>query len=97
MQIEGIIPRSPTPVPLEEREPDDLTAEEAREVIRRMKAREQRVKVEIKSEKRDVTVIEDDDVDDGEDDVIVESETRARKRQCTLHDSGVEIVDLLDD
>lgn len=32
-----IIPRSPSPVPLEERDPNSLTAEEARELVRRQR------------------------------------------------------------
>ena len=35
-----ILERSPTPVPLEERDPDDLTREELAELVRRQRVRE---------------------------------------------------------
>jgi hypothetical protein len=37
LQIIGVLPRTPTPVPLEDRDPDDLTREEAVELLRRQK------------------------------------------------------------
>jgi len=37
LQIERIVPRSPSPVPLEEKDPDELTAEEARELVRQQR------------------------------------------------------------
>src|ERR1700742_1508375 len=56
LQAEHIIPRSPSPVPLEERDPEDLSPEEARELIRTMRARsadKTKIKKEIKKEKRE--------------------------------------------
>jgi hypothetical protein len=37
LKAECIIPRSPTPIPLEDRSIEDLTMEEARELLRRQK------------------------------------------------------------
>ncbi|KAK4546707.1 hypothetical protein LTR36_001925 [Oleoguttula mirabilis] len=95
LQIEGIIPRSPSPVPLEDRNPDDLSAEEARELVRRHRAREAAVKTEVKKEKRAHSQVIDDD--DEDDDVTIASENRSRKRHRASRDSGVEIIDLSED
>lgn len=81
-------------MPLEDRDPDDLTPEEARELVRRMRAREDE-QVRVKQEKRDHSTMVDDDEDD--DDEVTISETRGRKRYRTSHDSGVDTVDLTDD
>ena len=99
LQIEGIIPRSPSPVPLEERNPDDLSAEEARDLVRMMRARAAETKIEIKREKRGhATIVEDDDDGDDDDgDATIESETRGRKRRRDLPDLNVEVVDLSGD
>lgn len=93
LQIEGVIPRSPSPVPLEERDPDDLSPEEARELIRRMRTQGSEGAVKIKKEKRSRPV-----EDDGEDDDEVEvTGQHASKRSRLSTDSGVELVDLTDD
>lgn len=92
LQIEGIIPRSPSPVPLDERDPNSLSAEEARELVRRMRAREEDT-AQIKKEKRKApTIIEDDGEED--DDVTIAEETRGRKRSRITRDSAVEVIDL---
>ncbi|KAK6429184.1 hypothetical protein LTR95_014669 [Oleoguttula sp. CCFEE 5521] len=49
LQSEGILERSPTPVPLEDREPDTLTLEEGRELARRNKIERDR-QVAVKKE-----------------------------------------------
>ncbi|KAK3645714.1 hypothetical protein LTR56_008901 [Elasticomyces elasticus] len=93
LQIEGIIPRSPTPVPLEERDPDLLNLEEARQLVRQAREREEarvRVKQEIKKEKRTHAEVDGDDPD-------VSFEGERSKRSRTFNDSGVELVDLTDD
>ncbi|EMC99084.1 hypothetical protein BAUCODRAFT_390870 [Baudoinia panamericana UAMH 10762] len=98
LQIEGIIPRSPSPVPLEDRDPDSLSAEEARELVRRLRAQREdlvRVKREGAKRQRSATVTENHDDDDGDDVTI--SETRSRKRSRPSADSGVELVDLTGD
>ncbi|KAF7509839.1 hypothetical protein GJ744_007350 [Endocarpon pusillum] len=45
-----IIPRSPSPVPLEQKSIDDLTAEEARELVRRQNVRIETAEAKLKSE-----------------------------------------------
>ncbi|KAF2766061.1 hypothetical protein EJ03DRAFT_330451 [Teratosphaeria nubilosa] len=96
LQIESIISRSPSPVPLEERDPDDLSPEEARELVRRLRERQVEVKKEATHEKRsrEPTAIGGD-----EEDVTVAFENGPpNKRSClTARDSGVEIVDLTDE
>jgi len=89
-------------VPLEESDPDHLSIEEARELIRMMKARAGKTVIEIKKEKRAHTTIVEDDEDDEDDeeddgDVTIESETRGRKRQRNLSGLHAEVVDLPDD
>ncbi|KAK4954399.1 hypothetical protein LTR10_007830 [Elasticomyces elasticus] len=95
LQIEGVLPRTPSPVPLEERDPDSLTAEEARELVRQMRAI-QKDNVQVKREKRErsSTALEDDD---DEDDARASSESRGRKRQRRSTDSAIDVVDLTDD
>ncbi|KAK3697252.1 hypothetical protein LTR37_017564 [Vermiconidia calcicola] len=100
LQIEGIIPRSPSPVPLEDRAPEDLSPEEARELVRRLRKRDSgRAKIKdenlrIKKEKRNhATLIEDDD----ENDVTITEEIRGRKRTRNSRDSAIEIIDLSGD
>ena len=95
LQIEGIIPRSPSPVPLEERDPDDLSPEEARELIRRMRTQGSETEVKIKKEKR-VRPLEGEDDDSSGDEVEV-TEQRVSKRARLSTDSGVELIDLTDD
>ncbi|GAB7361884.1 hypothetical protein MBLNU230_g1922t1 [Neophaeotheca triangularis] len=56
LQIEGIIPREPSPVPLEERDPETLTLEEAREIARRNRERLQRQEAENVPLKRETGV-----------------------------------------
>ncbi|KAK0898389.1 hypothetical protein LTR02_010172 [Friedmanniomyces endolithicus] len=90
LQIEGVIARTPSPSPLEDRDPDSLTADEARELVRRMRA-QQDEQVRIKREKRARSVPHDDD-----DRAAVALETRRRKRPRASHDSGIDVVDLTD-
>lgn len=89
LQIEGIIPRSPSPVPLEDRDPETLSAEEARELVRiqRQKLQDQ---AKVKKEKRE----RDDDEDAGEDDGEVTMTGERNKRPRLSNDSGIEVIDL---
>ena len=89
------MPRSPSPTPLEERDPNDLSPEEARELVRRMRAREEENKnmKKIKKEKRTHAPT----IEENEDDEVSFTEAPARKRSRTSADSGVEIIDLSDD
>lgn len=96
LQIEGVIARDSTPVLLEDRDPESLTAEEARELVRWMRAREDdAVKVKREKRARSSTIEEEDDNDD--DEVSEVSSGRQRKRHRASNDSGVEIVDLTED
>ena len=88
-----MIPRSPSPAPLEERDPNDLSPEEARELIRRMRTQGSDSSVKVKKEKR-ARAAEDDEDDDEE---ITVTEERNSKRTRLSTDSGVEIIDLTDD
>lgn len=95
LQIEGILERSPTPPPFEERDPDTLTREELRELLRRRteKVEElQRVKQEGVKRERATTIIDDDD-----DDQVVITGEGSSKRRRTSDDSAIEVVDLTDD
>ncbi|KAH9825805.1 hypothetical protein Tdes44962_MAKER04016 [Teratosphaeria destructans] len=91
LQIEGIIPSSPSPVPLEERDPDDLTPEEARELVRRLRERQVEVEKEATHEKRSRESIA---IDRNEVDVTIASENGPSNKRPRL---TVEIVDLTDD
>ena len=75
LQAEGIVERSPSPVALEDRDPADLTPEEAIELIRRMRAekdtatkikRDPEVKLEnaVKHQHSDMAGGEDEDEDE---------------------------------
>lgn len=99
LQIEGVIPRSPSPVPLEERDPDDLSPEEARELVRRLRQREQeRTKIKIKKEAQEKRARSDTfDGDSDVEELPVTGEGSARKRHRPSTDSGVEVVDLTED
>ncbi|KAK5118301.1 hypothetical protein LTR62_002814 [Meristemomyces frigidus] len=95
LQIQGIIRRSPSPTPLEARDPDTLTAEEARELVRRIRRREDKfVKVEREDAKRPPPPSVDDDDDSDDDEVMIESEAHRRKRHRVAADAEVEVIDL---
>lgn len=93
LQIEGIIPRSPSPAPLEERDPATLNADELRQLLARRNAELKDVKV--KREKRERPSI-DLDEDDEDEDALVVTDSRSKRRR-TSRDSGIEVVDLTDD
>ncbi|KAI4914146.1 hypothetical protein J4E85_010658 [Alternaria conjuncta] len=89
-----VIPRTPSPVPLEERDVNTLTLEESRELIRLQ--REQRdaapvIKRERIKRERSSTIIREDREDD--DDVTFVSAKR-RRLPVTLDENGAEIIDL---
>lgn len=92
LQVEGIISRSPSPVPLEDRDRSTLTADELRQLLEQ---REQEMLhlSRIKTEKRERSTTVVDEGDDGE----VTITHRSSKRHRTFQDSGVEVVDLTDD
>ncbi|KAL1302742.1 hypothetical protein AAFC00_003094 [Neodothiora populina] len=77
-----IIPRSPSPTALEDKDPDDLTLEEARELLRRQRARSPKNKLELKREHTT-------DADSDEDELSI---VPAPKRSKVI-----ETIDLTDD
>ncbi|PPJ51979.1 hypothetical protein CBER1_10695 [Cercospora berteroae] len=101
LQIMGVMPRSPSPVPLEERDPNTLTLEESRELVRRMREREREQQTEIKKEgqKKSAKRARSETLEADSDDeaVLVTGERPAQKRSRQSTDSGVEIVDLTED
>ncbi|RMY32185.1 hypothetical protein D0866_06780 [Hortaea werneckii] len=103
LQIEGIIPRSPSPqpgIPLEERDPAALSAEEARELIRILRERHgERIQVKdetspeikyegVKRARSQMTGLEDDD------DLMVTGEGPSSKRARGATDEVVDCIDL---
>jgi hypothetical protein len=99
LEIEGIVERPPSPVPLIDRDPDELTAEELREQVRLLRARQPTVEIkqELKREKRarqrSATLSNDDD-DEG--DITFVSETNKRRRTRDSMENA-EVIDLSDD
>ena len=99
LEVEGIVERAPSPVPLVDRDPDELTADELREQVRLLRARQPAVKIkqEVKREKRarerSATLGSDDDE---EGDVTFVSETNKRRRTRDSME-GEEVIDLSDD
>lgn len=95
LQIEGIISRSPSPLPLEQRDPATLNADELRQLLDRRNQELQDL-AHVKREKRErsTTLIDDDDDDDDDEVTVTE-----RRSKCprTSQDSGIEVVDLTDD
>jgi hypothetical protein len=107
LEIEGILQRPLSPAPpvkLENRDPADLTPDEAREQVRLLRARDaaDRIKQEVNRLKRErsATLAEEngneDDNDEGDDEVIITAESDRRKRTRTSAE-GMEVIDLTED
>lgn len=99
LEIEGIIERAPSPVPLVDRDPDDLTPDELREQNRLLRERRPAVEIkkEFKREKRSrqrSTTLSNEDDDEG--DVTFVSETNKRRRTRESMENS-EVIDLGDD
>jgi hypothetical protein len=93
LQALCLIPRSPTPVALEDRPEDSLNREELLELLRRQKAK---APLEIKPEfKREYVEDYDEDDDDG-DLMVLHAPTKKLKASLDA-DTGVETIDLTDD
>ncbi|KAG9683846.1 hypothetical protein KCU95_g18026, partial [Aureobasidium melanogenum] len=93
LQTLYLIPRSPSPIPLEDRPEGDLTREELLELLRRQKGRQEeqiKIKQELKRER-----IEDDE---GDDDLVVLSPRPPAKQLkiSTDADTGIDTIDLTD-
>ncbi|THZ02245.1 hypothetical protein D6C95_03971 [Aureobasidium pullulans] len=86
-----LIPRSPSPIPLEDRPEESLSREELIELLRRQKARQEEQAAIKKELKRERT--EDDDSDD--DLMIMSSRLHAKSfKSSTNVDTGIETIDL---
>lgn len=103
LQIESIIPRSPSPPSLDELKPENMTREQAIEAVRRQRA-QGATTTRVKRERATTLVIDlsdDDDDDDGDEGdeggVTITSEGPAKKRARPSNDSGVDMIDLTDD
>lgn len=100
LEIEGIIERPPSPVPLADRNPDDLTPDELREQVRLLRARESMVNVkqefkrEKRSRQRSVTLGAGEDDEEGN--VTVTGQWDRRKRARASAD-GEDVVDLTEE
>ncbi|KIW66850.1 hypothetical protein PV04_06141 [Phialophora macrospora] len=95
LQILGVIPRTPEPVPLEDRDEETLTPAEMLELIRRQKAERMAEKVKIKEEKAEANLRqlagikrEADAQDDEEISIVAQTAKKPRRE--------VAVVELLD-
>jgi hypothetical protein len=95
-----IIPRSPSPQPLEERDVDTLSPEEMRTLLRRQRERNEaptNVKREGGAIKRERSRDRSDnihEINDDDDDVSFVSAKRRRQLPVTVNEKGTEIIDL---
>jgi hypothetical protein len=110
LEIEGIVERPPSPAPpvkIENRDPADLTLDEAREQLRLLRAREaaNNIKQEFQREnrKRERSVTsgqengsEKDNNDRDDDEVTITAEWDRRKR-AKASAEGAEVIDLTED
>jgi hypothetical protein len=90
-----IVPRSPSPVPLEDRDVNTLTPEESRELIRRLRKREEAA-LPVKREQgvkreRSATV---GHMEGGDDDEVSFVYEKRRRLPVTIDEDGVETIDL---
>ncbi|KAK8218486.1 hypothetical protein IWZ01DRAFT_155306 [Phyllosticta capitalensis] len=94
-----LMPRTPEPVPLEERPIEELTSEEMRELLRRQRERPEQTRA-MKREARDETVVpklepgQRSQWEDGDDLAVIE---RPTKRHRNNSDEPIETVDLTGD
>ncbi|SMQ49281.1 unnamed protein product [Zymoseptoria tritici ST99CH_3D7] len=93
LQVEGIIEKTPDPIPLEDRDPASLTESEARELLEQFRASKAKQAVRVKQEKRDRSPHMDDNVGDGDDLQVVGSGNSKRRKPS----GAAEVVDLTSD
>ncbi|KAK3069673.1 hypothetical protein LTR53_011790 [Teratosphaeriaceae sp. CCFEE 6253] len=92
LQALHVIPRTPTPVPLEERPVDELSMEEMRELLRRQRASGAlSIKQEVKRERHTAFDVDDEDA------IEVVSHRNKKNRMSDAGHSGIEVVDLCGD
>ncbi|KAH0364052.1 hypothetical protein KCU65_g6977, partial [Aureobasidium melanogenum] len=93
LQTLYLVPRSPSPVPLEDRPEETLNREELLELLRRQKTRQEQkiaIKQELKRER-----IEDDESDN--DQIVISSRPPAKQLKVfTDADTGIDTIDLTD-
>ncbi|KAF2441889.1 hypothetical protein P171DRAFT_434489 [Karstenula rhodostoma CBS 690.94] len=96
-----IIPRSPSPVPLEDRDIDSLNAEEMRELLRRQKERQKaddNHKIESVAVKKEHNTTRNrllTDPGSEDDEILFVSSSKRRKLASTVDANGVETIDLI--
>ena len=95
LQIEGVIERSPDPEPSGDPDLENMSAEEMRNLISSMRAREKEVKLE---KRKHSTVIKDETGDDDDDHevAITASQPAKRLQQSFESVAEVEVLDLTD-
>ena len=104
LEIEGILQRPPSPAPpvkLENRDPADLTLDEAREQLRVLRAREAASNIKLVANRlkreRSVTLAHGnrnvEDSDNGDDEIVITAEWDRRKRARASAADG-EVIDL---
>ncbi|KAH0006758.1 hypothetical protein KCU78_g12140, partial [Aureobasidium melanogenum] len=94
LQTLYLIPRSPSPIPLEDRPEESLNREELLELLRRQKARQEE-QIKIKQELKRERVEDDDSVDEL---VVVSSRPPAKQLKIFKDaNTGVDTIDLTDD
>ena len=91
-------------LPIEDQDPDDLTPEEARELVRRMRAQkdtaanikpEPKLKPENRAKRQHSEVVNGEDGDDDDDEVLITSVVALNtKRAKTAGPSSIEVLDL---
>ncbi|KAL2423335.1 hypothetical protein ABEF95_006658 [Exophiala dermatitidis] len=92
LQTLDVIPRSPSPIPLEERDPDTLTREEAVELLRRQRAEAEaakKVQIKKKESEEDLrkSAIKREATDESDDEVVMiapPERKKARKDQTVI-------------
>jgi hypothetical protein len=84
------VERSPSPVALEDRDADELTLEEARELVRRMRTREQHP-IDLGGERGEAEAEDEEEGDVSITDIITPDMKRARIA------SSAEVIDLTDE
>ncbi|KAH7125266.1 hypothetical protein B0J11DRAFT_486692 [Dendryphion nanum] len=85
-----VVPRTPSPVPLEERPEEDLTAVELMQLVKQLKAKETASKHIKQENKREHDSLQRDD----EDDNVIMLEERSVKRHRKRVPKGQEVIEL---
>lgn len=95
LQSLGLLPRSPSPIPLEDRNIEDLSLQEAQELLRRQQGRFASNETSVKREMKREHIGAGDDSDDGGDVEIVD--LPEKRRRLNANGAGTDVVDLCGD